>query len=201
MSLTKVTVDCTRCKFTIIQEIISNSCENYIYCPSCDNVFMYEKSKQDNIKINNLIEENLEKAYNEIPHIFIKTELIYLKGHINGHEIYFLIDTGAETSVIPANMVQACGLENIMDNNYSGVMKGVGVANVLGKVHYVEVILECGLYPCSFYVCSNNNLPPILGIDMMHNLGISIDFKKKQIKFDNGCNIAFINKADTITSK
>ena len=145
--------------------------------------------------------ENLEKAYNEIPHTFIRTEAIFLKGHINGHEIDFLLDTGAEMSIIPVNIIQACGLENILDTHYSGIMKGVGEDKMLGKIHYVEVILECGLYPCSFSVCSNNDLPPILGIDMMYNLGISIDFKKKQIHFDNGCSMEFINRSHALTPK
>ena len=196
MTSIQISTDCARCKFTISQEIISDCSENYVYCPSCDNVFAYNPNDNKLVQPpKNLVEENLEKAYNEIPHTFIRTEAIYLKGHINGHEINFLLDTGAEMSVIPANIIQACGLENILDTNFSGVMKGVGEAKTLGRIHYVEVVLECGVYPCSFSVCSNNDLPAILGIDMMYNLGISIDFKKKQIHFDNGCSIGFINKS------
>lgn len=44
------------------------------------------------------------------------------------------------------------------------------------KIHYVEVVLDCGVYPCAFTICSNNDVSPILGIDMMYNLGIMIDF-------------------------
>ena len=205
MTSKQISINCPRCRFLVSQEIITDSVENYIYCPGCDNVFKYGQKtdvkdvKTDDtsqvVQTNNLVEENLEKAYNEIPHTFIRTEAIYLKGHINGHEISFLLDTGAEMSVIPVNIIQACGLENILDTNFSGIMKGVGEAKMLGKLHYVEVILECGVYPCAFSVCSNNDLPPILGIDMMYNLGISIDFKNKKIHFDNGCSIYFINRA------
>ena len=236
MSSIQISISCSRCNFLISQEIITDSMENYIYCPSCDNVFMYNSTEdtetdtkdtdtnaidacQDHLynftedtdtnaidacqnqHVKNFVTENLEKAYNEIPHTFIRTEAIFLKGHINGHEIDFLLDTGAEMSIIPVNIIQACGLENILDTHYSGIMKGVGEDKMLGKLHYVEVILECGLYPCSFSVCSNNNLHPILGIDMMYNLGISIDFKKKQIHFDNGCSMGFINRSHALTPK
>lgn len=229
MSSIQISVICSGCEFLISQEIITDSIENYIYCPSCDNVFMYNSIEdtetnaidacQDHLynftedtdtnaidacqnqHVKNLVTENLEKAYNEIPHTFIRTEAIFLKGHINGHEIDFLLDTGAEMSIIPVNIIQACGLENILDTHYSGIMKGVGEDKMLGKLHYVEVILECGLYPCSFSVCENNNLPPILGIDMMYNLGISIDFKKKQIHFDNGCSMGFINRSHGLIPK
>jgi hypothetical protein len=201
MTSEQISINCTRCKFLITQEIIFDSAENYIYCPSCDNVFPYNPIdiKPIEKKPVDLVEENFKKAYNEIPHTFIRTEAIFLKGHINGQEINFLLDTGAEMSVIPANIIQACGLESILDTQYSGVMKGVGEAKTLGRVHYVEVVLECGVYPCSFSVCSNNDLPAILGIDMMYNLGISIDFKKKQIHFDNGCSVGFINRTHDLT--
>ena len=217
MSSIQISISCSRCNFLISQEIITDSMENYIYCPSCDNVFMYNSTEDtetdtkdtdtnaidacQNQHVKNFVTENLEKAYNEIPHTFIRTEAIFLKGHINGHEIDFLLDTGAEMSIIPVNIIQACGLENILDTHYSGIMKGVGEDKMLGKLHYVEVILECGVYPCSFSVCSNNDLPPILGIDMMYNLGISIDFKKKQIYFDNGCSMGFINRSHALTPK
>jgi len=208
MTSIQISVECTRCKFLISQEIIKDCAENYIYCPSCDNIFEYnpaiistnnENQQSQQTKTIDLVEENFKKAYNEIPHTFIRTEAIFLKGHINGQEINFLLDTGAEMSVIPVNIIQACGLESILDIEYSGVMKGVGEAKMLGRIHYVEVVLECGVYPCSFSVCSNNDLPAILGIDMMYNLGISIDFKKKQIHFDNGCSVGFINRTHDLT--
>ncbi len=202
MTSFEVKTNCTRCKFDIKQDINKDSQENYIYCPSCDNIFVYipdttsqEPSDED------LVSENLEKAYMEIPHTFIRTEAIFIKGHINGHELNFLLDTGAEMSVIPADIIQACGLEKILDKHFSGVMKGVGEAKMLGKIHYIEVVLECGVYPCSFSVCSNNDLPPILGIDMMYNLGISLDFKSKKIHFDNGCSVDFITRSHALTSK
>ena len=210
MTTQQVIVNCSGCKFEINQEIISDSQENYIYCPSCDNIFLFNpndqiknpnQNEQTNQTEPDLVTENMEKAYMEIPHTFIRTEAIFLKGHINGHEINFLLDTGAETSVIPANLIQACELDKILNTDYAGIMRGVGEAKMLGRLHYVEVVLECGVYPCAFSVCSNNDLPPILGIDMMYNLGISLDFKKKKINFDNGCSVHFINKSHALTPK
>lgn len=196
MTLYEVTTNCTNCNFEVKQDILKDSDENYIYCPSCDNVFSFANNNQIKQEPEqDLVSENLEKAYNEIPHTFIRTEAIFLKGHINGQEIDFLLDTGAEMSVIPVNIIQACGLEKILDKHFSGVLKGVGEAKMLGRIHYVEIVLECGIYPCSFTVCSNNDLPAILGIDMMYNLGISLDFKKKKINFDNGCSVDFISRS------
>ncbi len=198
MSSKQVTIKCNRCGYDILQEIIIGNPENYIYCPGCDNVFNYVDiqviNNDDSDDESSQVIENMKKAYDEIPHTFFKTESIYMKGFINGSEINFLLDTGAEISIIPHNIVEACGLTNILDTKYKGKMKGVGEADITGRIHYVEVVLDCGVYPCSFTACSNNDVPPILGIDMMHNLGISIDFKNKKIHFTPSCSVDFMTK-------
>ena len=44
--------------------------------------------------------------------------------------------------------------------------------------------LSCGIYPGSFTICKNNDIEPLLGIDMMSSLGLTIDFKKRCIKIE-----------------
>jgi predicted aspartyl protease len=202
--MTKVQVDvsCTKCKFIITQEIDISIQSNSIYCPACDNIFDFNITDHDHAdEEDDLVIQNLAKAYEEIPHTFIRTEAIFMKGYINGVEVNFLMDTGAEMSLLPLNLVEACCLTKILDRKYQGQLSGVGHDKIEGKLHYVEVVLDCGVYPCAFTVCANNNLPPILGIDMMYNLGINIDFKKSKIVFNDTCSVDFIKKSHTITSK
>jgi len=173
----QVKVNCTKCTLEVFQDVDPTVSTNYIYCPGCDNVFEYSSNSNinhtntvvdnENNEQNDPVYQNLMKAYEEIPHTLIKSDSIFLKGFINGTEIQFLLDTGAEMSVLPLNIVEAC---------------------------YVEVVLDCGVYPCAFTVCSNNDVPPILGIDMMYNLGIGIDFKNKKIHFGPHCSVDFISK-------
>lgn len=150
---------------------------------------------------NDLVEQNLQKALDEIPHTFIKSESIFLNGYINGNPISFLLDTGAETSILPMDVIQSSGLSNILDRKCSGTLLGVGEDKILGRIHYVEVVLECGVFPCSFTVCSNLNMPPILGIDMMFNLGISLDFKRRKIIFDSNYSIDFVTKSGIVSER
>ena len=42
----------------------------------------------------------------------------------------------------------------ILNKEYSGVMKYVGS----DKIHYIEVVLYCGVYSCAFTICSNNDV-------------------------------------------
>jgi hypothetical protein len=182
MSSDLVTINCEQCTFTITQANTET-----IYCPACNHIF----ENTDNTR---QVLANLEKAYEEIPHTFIKARSIYLKGTINGIEMLFLLDTGAEISLLPENLIEACKLNKILDKEFKGTIKGVGQANIIGRLHYVDLLLECGVYPCSFTVTNNNDLPPIIGINMMLNLGITIDFLKKKIHFPNTCSVDFISK-------
>ncbi len=194
---------CNKCSFPIEQ--IPSSIDTFVYCPACDNVFDLP-TKENNKECDNhdeeyketkmtLIEENYLKAYMEIPQTFIRSEPIFIKGFINGHEILFLLDTGAESSFIPVNIIESCGISNLIDKTYATKLIGVGESKTVGKIHYIEVVFDCGVYACSFGICENNNLPPILGIDMMYNLGIQLDFKNKKIIFTNDCSLPFINKS------
>ena len=205
MNIVQAQVNCTKCNYKINQDIDMSIQSNSIYCPGCDNIFDFNLTDlnygNENRDDEDLVLENLAKAYEEIPHTFIKSEAIFMKGFINGIEISFLMDTGAEVSLLPLNLVEACELTQILDRKYQGQLSGVGHDKIEGKLHYVEVVLDCGVYPCAFTVCANNNLPPILGIDMMYNLSINIDFKKNKIIFNDTCSVDFIKKSHTITNK
>jgi len=132
-----------------------------------------------------IIHDNYLKAYTEIPHTFIPCKMIHMTAKINNTEIKFLVDTGAQISILPLSVASGCGLSNIIDEQYSGELKGVGTDKIMGRIHYVELQLPCGIYPCGFTVCKNDKMVPILGIDMMRNLGLSLDFIKNKITFDN----------------
>ncbi len=205
-TVVQIEVNCPKCKFSINQDVDLSNPTNSIYCPACDNIFDYNPTTyidpfDDQEDENDPVIKNLTKAYEEIPHTFVRTEAIFMKGFINGVEVHFLVDTGAEMSLLPLNVVEACGLTNLLDKNYQGMLSGVGHDKIEGRLHYVEVVLDCGIYPCGFTVCANNNLPAILGIDMMYNLGITIDFKSSKIIFNDSCSLDFIKKSEVVSKK
>jgi len=163
---------------------------NTVICSVCYNQFTIETDLMETVfeanKKELVVDYNYIKAINEIPHTLIPSKMIYLTAKVNGFEIKFLLDTGAQISILPRSFVTACNLEHLIDEKYNGELKGVGSDKIIGRIHYIELELECGVYPCGFTICSNNEIGAILGIDMMRNLGIVLDFTKNKLSFENG---------------
>lgn len=134
------------------------------------------KKKQD------IINKNYMKAMEIMPELYTKSPSIHIQGSINGNSIKFLIDTGAEISIMNKSIAIACGLEKYIDERYNGKLQGVGSDKILGKVHYTEITFNWGVLPCGFTICSNNDIIPIIGIDIMNSHGIIINCKTKTLQ-------------------
>ena len=93
-----------------------------------------------------------------------------------------MVDTGAEISIMNKSIAIACGLEKYIDERYNGKLQGVGSDKILGKVHYTEITFNWGVLPCGFTICSNNDIIPIIGIDIMNSHGIIINCKTKTLQ-------------------
>ena len=134
------------------------------------------KKKQD------IINKNYMKAMEIMPELYTKSPSIHIQGSINGNNIKFLVDTGAEISIMNKSIAIACGLEKYIDERYNGKLQGVGSDKILGRVHYTEITFNWGVLPCGFTICNNNDIIPIIGIDIMNSHGIIINCKKKTLQ-------------------
>lgn len=170
------------CSICTVVNYVKKSTDTYCYL--CGN----ELPKLDQYQIANIIEANkreqkiyetIKKARDIIPETYICSPSIFITGKINDYTIKFLIDTGAQMSVIPQNVAIACELNDIIDESYCGKIKGVGHDKVMGRIHYVEVNFDWGILPCSFTICKNPDLIPIIGIDILNSHGVIINFKTK----------------------
>jgi predicted aspartyl protease len=188
MSNENFELSCPAC--TVLNFIDTNSKNDEYYCSVCSSLLLsknediFTQIKEADSK-ERVIQDNYLKAYNELPSSFIPANMIYLIAKIMGNEIKFLVDTGAQVSLLPLNVVKMCDLEHLMDEKYSGELKGVGSDRVMGRIHYLEVELECGLIPCSFTICEKEDIIPILGIDMMQQMGLVLNFKERKIEINN----------------
>ena len=189
-SINQLKVNCSFCTFLNIINGESMNIENY--CLMCGNMIykpddttLAQISESEKRKM--IIEENFKKAYEAIPSSFIPAQMIYLNTQIRNEsfttDVKFLIDTGAQVSVLPLDVAKCLNIDNLIDESYNGELKGVGNDMIMGRIHYLEVELPFGTIPCSFTICKNPNMVPILGIDMMQHMGIILDFVKRKIIF------------------
>ena len=78
-----------------------------------------------------------------IPEMSISSNLIYLKGKLNGINAIIMIDTGATSCVIFKSVVDKCGLNYLIDTSTSVMIQGAhGIKPTLGTIWFVEIELE-----------------------------------------------------------
>ena len=144
-------------------------------------------SNIENTKKYELIEENYKLAYHNIPQSLFGSKSPYIQIKIGNNYYKTLIDTGAEVSVIPEDIILKENLDFLIDDRYKAKMYGIGNSDSIGKIHYLEIEYNNYKIPISFTVLSKNNKLNnlILGMNFINNYSININFKKYQLEFEN----------------
>jgi hypothetical protein len=66
------------------------------------------------------IQENIDKAIQEIPESLTQVNMLYIPATINGVETKFFVDTGAQVSIMPLKLANELGLEEIINYQCQG---------------------------------------------------------------------------------
>lgn len=128
---------------TVDDELFENMLQNIMnekYKKTCET-----QQKQTNIhqEQKNIINNNILMADELIPEMSIPTNLIYLKGRLNGNPINIMIDTGASSCFTYSSTIIKCGLENLIDKRATIMVEGAhGVKPTLGSIWFLEVELD-----------------------------------------------------------
>ena len=144
-------------------------------------------------KKDNAIEENMQKALEEIPESLTSVNMLYIPAIINGIELKLFIDTAAQISIMPFEIVCNLGMEEILDYKHQGMVHGVGKQEIIGKIHFAELQLNDFLLGCSFTVLSDQD-DIILGLDMLLAHGMKVDLEKRCLILSN-IEIPFCDKS------
>lgn len=148
-----------------------------------DNPFDVEAQRkiENAIKKEN-INRNYEYALEHHPEFFGDITMLYINCEMNGHPLKAFVDTGAQKTIMSPECVEACGMKYLIDDRFTGIAQGVGVAKILGVIHNANIKMGNSLFATTITVLENQKIDLILGLDMLKRHQVIIDLGEGALK-------------------
>ena len=109
--------------------------------------------------------------------------LVFVPAEINGRVVEMMVDTGAQSSVISAQLMRTLGLQSKLNTSMQGVAQGVGQARILGVIENCPVSIGHVEFLLYFLVLDVPQDMMIMGIDQMRRFKCLIDLENNKVRF------------------
>jgi len=80
-------------------------------------------------------------------------------------------------------MAKDLGLDRLIDTRFKGKALGVGVGNILGRIHAVDMTIEGKHVQCSLTILEDDKVDFLFGLDNLKRHRCSIDLKNDKLVF------------------
>lgn len=131
------------------------------------------------------IDENMQTALEETPESFTRVHMLYINCEVNDVPVKAFVDTGAQMTILSPELAEKCGLSRLIDKRFEGEARGVGSAQIEGRIHSAPLKISGQFFPCSFIVVPSPQVQMLLGLDMLRRFQATIDLKSNKLVIGN----------------